>query len=155
MLREERGHTYGVHAQIGDYRDYAILEIDLSLPTTHTRETVFEIIHEMERLQDASRIEARELAAARATALAGYRRWFTTRATTAWAIARLFLRDDTLAAWSARTAAIAEVDAEDVARVAQAWLRPDAAPMLVTCGSLQALDLQNFVPGGTELVLER
>lgn len=154
VLREERGHTYGVNGSIDDYRDYAVLRIDLAVPTTHTRSTVFEIIHEMERVQDASRLEEHEMVAARATAIGRYRRRLETRRAIAATLALLYLRGDTLEAWAARIASIADVSAEDVARVARDWLRPNAAPMLVSCEWMQMLDLQNFIPGGTEMVLD-
>lgn len=153
VLREERGHTYGVNGSIDDFRDYAILSIDLAVPTEHTRSTVFELIHEMERVQDATRLEERELVAARATAVGRYRSRLETRRNVAATLAYLFLRDDTPDAWAARIASMSEVSAEDVARVARAWLRPNAAPMLVSCEWMQLMDLQNFVPGGTEMVL--
>lgn len=154
VLREERGHTYGVHATLNDYRDYAILEIDLALPSSHVRQTVFDVIAELRRVQDASALGEDELAAARATAIASYRRRLDTRTDQAWLLAVLFMRGETLEAWGAHAASIENVTAADVARVASAWLRPDAAPILVSGEYLRMMELGMFIPGGAELVLE-
>lgn len=154
VLREERGHTYGVHATLNDYRDYAILEIDLALPSSHVRQTVFDVIEELRRVQTASAIGEEELVAARATAIASYRRRLDSRDDTAWLLAVLFLRGETLEDWGAHAASIANVTAADVARVATTWLRPEAAPMLVSGDYLRMMELGMFIPGGAELVLE-
>lgn len=153
VLREERGHTYGVHGELNDARTYAVLEIELAVPSAHVRQTVYDLIAELRRVQDAARIEAGELLAAQATAMAEHRRSLSTDAGTAYLLAGLFLRDETLAQWGARASAIRDVDAEDVARAARTWLRPDAAPLLVSGDYLRMMELTTLMPGGGELVL--
>lgn len=155
VLREERGHTYGVHATLDDYHQYSILEIDLAVPVSHVRQTVFDLIAELRRVQDPTQIGEDELAPARATAIAGYRRQLETRAGTAYMLASLFLRGETLEAWAARAASLSDVTAADVARACTTWLRPDAAPILVSGDYLRMMELGMFIPGGAELILER
>jgi zinc protease len=155
VLREERGHTYGIQATIADHRDYALLQIDLAVPSSHIRSTVFMLVDEMRRMQDASGIEADELSRARATALALYRQRFSTRAATATTLGSLFIRGTALDALLSRAMRVNEVTAEDVARVARAWIRPEAAPIIVI-GTYR--DLQGsiyMIPGGSEFVVWR
>jgi predicted Zn-dependent peptidase len=155
VVREERGHTYGIQAQIVDRDNYAMLEIDLAIPAAHIRDTVFTIIDELRRTQDASQIETTELAAARATAIAAYRRRFATRAATASTLASLFAHHTEMAVLVERATAAEHVTAEDVARAARTWLRPDATPILAV-GSYQRLRGAIYlIPGGSEFVVWR
>jgi zinc protease len=155
VLREERGHTYGIHAAVADHGNYAILQIDLAIPAHHIRDTVFTMIEELRRTQNASQIGEEELAAARATAIASHRSRFATRSSTAAALADLFVRHSDAGELERRAIASASVTADDVARVAQAWIRSEEAPILAVGSYRQLQGSISMIPGGSEFVVWR
>jgi zinc protease len=155
VLREEQGHTYGIHAHVSDYRAYSALEIDLAVPGVHMRSAVLMLIDELRRVARAEDIDPQELETARASALAEYRNRFITIGTTASTLSGLFLREQTVEQLLARARAIQTVTAEDVAGAAQRWVRAESAPLLVIGPYRNLAGNLRDIPGGSELVVWR
>ncbi len=155
VLREEQGHTYGIHARVSDYRSYSALEIDLAVPGRHMHSSALMMISELGRVSRAADIDPHELETARASALAEYRNRFLTNGATATTLSGLFLRDQTLESLLARARAVETVTAEDVAGAAQRWLRVEAAPILVMGPYRNLAGNLHDIPGGGELVVWR
>lgn len=114
--------------------------------------TIFALIEELRRVSDPARIEPAELERARAHALGFVRGSFQSRRGAAYALAAYFSKHDSLDALTARMERIATIDREEVARIARAWLRPDAAPIVVLGEAQYLFFSMNGIPGGYEFV---
>jgi zinc protease len=152
VLREERGHTYGVAASTSYLRDHSYFRIQLAVPASATRSTVFALIDELRRVSDPAQIDPGELERARAHALGSARGSFRSRRGVAYTLATYFLRHDSFDALTARMERIAMIDREEVARIARTWLRPEAAPIVVHGDSRYLFFSMNGIPGGYEFV---
>ena len=152
VLREEQGYTYGVGTSTTYRRDYGVLRIAFAVPAVHTRSTILALVDELRRVGDASRIEPEELEHARMHAIAERRARFATRQGTASAIARAFLLEQPVDMDDAQIRAIASVSAEEVARVARTYLRPEGAPIVVAGEAQYLFWSVSGIPGGYEFV---
>lgn len=152
LIREERGHTYGVRAATLYFRDHGYFEIELAVPASATRSTIHALIDELRRLSDPERIDPGELERARAHTLGALRSAFASRHATARSLAVYFLRGDSREQLAARMEAIASLDRAEVARVARRWLRAEHAPIVVHGDAQYLVFSMGGIPGGYELV---
>ena len=129
-LREEKGYTYGAGAGFdlrrgsGPFTARAAVNTEATVPALH------EFLAELDRIREAPVTDA-ELAAARDYLVGVFPLRFETPGPVAGSLAGLFvhhLPDDELARYRP---AIEAVTAEDVRRVAQEHIRPDASAIVL------------------------
>lgn len=153
-LREQRGDTYGVSTRVLDEVDHTLLDVELVVPVGSVGDAASAVVAELERLSEASRIDAGELARARTVELARLAGELDSSRGTASSLARAFLAGAEPSGSSALPleARIARVSAEDVAAVARRWVRAEHAPMVIIGAWSWMISHPVHVPGGVEII---
>ncbi|AKF10949.1 M16 family metallopeptidase [Sandaracinus amylolyticus] len=151
-FREQRGDTYGVAARVIDEVDHTLLEIQMVVPVATVGDAASNVVAELERLSDASRITAEELSLARNVELARRAGRFDSAWGSAYTLAVAFMVGDAPEAILATSARIERVTAEEVATVARRWVRPDHAPMVIIGAWSWMISHPVRVPGGVSII---
>ncbi|HHO51944.1 MAG TPA: insulinase family protein [Deltaproteobacteria bacterium] len=148
VLREERGYTYGSGASYRSGPTWGSLTFSVDVGSENLAETVTVIQEQIDAILEAG-VEAEELESARRSFVQD---WNTTRQTASQA-ARLYLaaleEGVSIETKRDRREAMGSLAAEDVIRVAQEWMGPDAPRVWVFVG-----DRAKMEPELAELGLE-
>jgi zinc protease len=130
LLREQRGYTYGVHADLDMRRAAGPFAVRCAVETDVTAAAIADIVAELRRIREAE-VEADELGAARDYLVGVFPLRFETSAQVAGALAGLVvhgLPDDELDRYRPTVAA---VSAEAVLAAARMHIDPDRASIVV------------------------
>jgi len=130
-LREERGYSYGVTASFGSDRYGGELAIQTVVAQDRVRESVLAIVAEMGRLRDAGPTEE-ELESARALMRESLVGDLEVTSSASVLLADVVIDQGGPEDLIRLERRIRAVTVEDVRAAARRWLRPDAAPIVVT-----------------------
>jgi predicted Zn-dependent peptidase len=129
-LREEKGVTYGARTSFDFRRVAGTFSCDTSVQANATADAVADVLEEFESIRRTP-VPAHELAAAKASLTRGYVRNFETAgqlARAALQLATYGLADDIFDGF---VPAVEAITGEDVRAAASAFVRPDAATIVV------------------------
>ncbi|UJR82607.1 M16 family metallopeptidase [Sandaracinus amylolyticus] len=130
-MRERRGLSYGVSAELGISADHSAVRIECTVRGDRLLETLQVFEGELARMRTPGRIEDDELATAVSMERAILRTQLESRAGVASALAYAFLRGTSLADHARLDAALASLGRDDVARAAQAFRLGDAPVVMI------------------------
>jgi zinc protease len=129
-LRERHAYTYGAGSSFQFRHGAGPFSIGGAIVTDHTADAVHEILDELARMRNGD-VTAEELALAKARVTESLPSRFETTDQTASAVSDLFAYGLPLDEYATITARINAVTAADVRRVAQQYLDPDHARIVV------------------------
>jgi zinc protease len=130
-LRETRGITYGARTSFDMRRRGGTFTCETSVQADRTAEAVTEVLAEMRAIQRDQAVVGEELHAAKASLTRGYVRHFETAAHLLRAAAQLVTYDLDEDTFDRFVPFIEAVGPDDLTRVAQAFLQPDDATIVV------------------------
>jgi predicted Zn-dependent peptidase len=130
-LRETRGITYGARTSFDMRRRGGTFTCETSVQADRTAEAVTEVLAEMQAIQRDQAVVGEELLAAKASLTRGYVRHFETAAHLLRAAAQLVTYDLDEDTFDRFVPFIEAVGSDDLARAAQAFLRPDDTTIVV------------------------
>jgi predicted Zn-dependent peptidase len=130
-LREEKAYTYGARTGFDWKRGLAPFALSTSVHTATTAEAVRDAATEIEAIRGSRPVTERELALAKASLTRGYPAGFETAAQVARAVSQLVLYGLPDTYFSDFIPTVTRVTADDVMRVAAAYLDPSRLTALV------------------------
>jgi zinc protease len=136
-LREANGYTYGARSQFSFMKDNGTFSASSQVRADVTTPAIQEILKEIERMT-TSRVTADELVAAKEGIIRALPSGFESSDGIVGSTATLFVNGLPLNYFSTMSERFGAVTAEDVERVAKAYLRPDTM-LIVAVGDLSKI----------------
>jgi zinc protease len=130
-LREDKGYSYGVFSQLGQYRHGGFWNAGGGVQTDKTKESVVEFRRELDGLAGEKPISPEEFEGARLRKLRGYAQQFEAYGRVAQQVGDLWIQGLPMSELQAVADALSTLTLDEVHAAADRWAKPEAAAILV------------------------
>jgi len=124
-LREDKGYTYGVRSQLASFKEAGIFLITAPVQTQYTKESVFELLKELDDIRGERPVGDEELTDSKNRLIMGFPQQFETIRGVAGGLSGLVRNDLPLDEWQTYVDRISGYGSSDMAAAVDKYLVPD------------------------------